>query len=374
MNIVILVVIIVLIVAGGAIAAYVAMPKSTTTATSISTSAITTSSSSSAMTTSSNATNSIGVVRIGYFANVNHAPAIIGIANGTFQRFLGPTTKIQTTLFTSGGPEMTALLANKIDIAYVGPDPAATSYIASNGTALEIVSGVASGGALFVVTNSSGVNSTKDFGGKTFAAPGLGNTQDIALRSYIASKGYAPTTEGGNVTIVDTSNSNIITLFEQNKIDGAWVPEPYASELLNLGGRVFLNERSLWPNGQFSTAEIVVASSFLKAHPDVVQDILEANLYEVNWLNNNQGQAASVLASDIANLTSTTALATSIYTHALGDLTFTVNPLESSVTQQAENAYLLGDLGTSVPNLSGIYNLTLLNQVLQAQGETTIAG
>ncbi len=123
---------------------------------------------------------------------------------------------------------MTALLAGQLDIAYVGPDPAANAYVVSNETALEIVSGVASGGALFVVTNTSGITSVANLGGKTFAAPGLGNTQDIALKLFLASHGYAPTTEGGNVTI-HTSNSNIVTLFEQNKSPGSPVPEPYAS-------------------------------------------------------------------------------------------------------------------------------------------------
>ena len=364
---IIIVVVIIVIVAGGAIAA-------TSLLTSQTTSSVSTTQSDSPLVTSSSSTpNSIGVVRIGYFANVNHAPAIIGIANGTFQSFLGPSTKIQTSLFTSGTPEMTALLAGQLDIAYVGPDPAANAYVVSNETALEIVSGVASGGALFVVTNTSGITSVANLGGKTFAAPGLGNTQDIALRSFLAAHGYAPTTEGGNVTIDDTSNSNIVTLFEQNKIAGARVPEPYASELIYLaGGHVFLDERSLWPNGQFSTAEIVVTASFLKTHPDVVEKILEANLYEVNWINNNQAQAAVLLNNDIANLTTTSPLAAVIYTHSLTDLSFTVNPLETSVTQQAENAYLLGDLGTSVPNISGIFNLTLLNEVLQQQGVASI--
>jgi len=268
---------------------------------------------------------------------------------------------------------MTALLAGKLDIAYVGPDPAVNAYVTSNETALQIVSGVASGGALFVVTNTSGINSVSDLGGKTFAAPGVGNTQDIALRSYLASLGFKTTAQGGNVTIDDTSNANIVTLFEQGKIDGAWVPEPYASELIYLaGGHVFLDERSLWPNQQFSTAEVVVTSSFLKAHPDVVEKILEANLYEINWINNNQAEAAVMLNNDIANLTTTTPLPAEIYTHALTDLSFTVNPLESSVAQQAENAYALGDLGSSPPNLSGIYDLTLLNTILQQQGEQTI--
>jgi len=188
---------------------------------------------------------------------------------------------------------MTALLAGKLDVAFVGPDPAVNAYIASNGTGLEIIAGAASAGAEFIVTANSGITSVKDLGGKTFAAPGLGNTQDVALRHYLQVNGYATTTNGGNVTVEDTTNANIVTLFTTNKIDGAWVPQPWAAMLLSDGGSLFLNEQSLWPNGQFSTAVLVVRTAFLQAHPDVVRDIVQADVQETININDNLTAASA---------------------------------------------------------------------------------
>lgn len=310
-------------------------------------------------------------MRIGYFANLNHGPALLGIANGTFQKFVGPDTKIQTTIFTSGSPEMTALLAGKLDIAYVGPDPAVNAYITSNGAALQIVSGVADGGAVFVVTNASGLTTAANLApgqlsGMEFAAPGVGNTQDIALRHFLQANGYQTANNGGTVNVVDTANANILTLMVKGEIDGAWVPEPWGAEIVaDSASHIFLNEQSLWPNG-FSTTELVVASSFLQAHPDVVKEIITANLYETEWIQNNQQQADIQLNDVLGNLTGGP-IGLSIIQTAMTRLSFTESPLEASVLQQATNAYQLGDLGTTPPTasgLAGIYNLTLLNSVL----------
>jgi len=309
-------------------------------------------------------------VRIGYFANLNHAPAIVGLSDGDFQRYLGPTTTIKTTLFTAGPTEMTALLANQLDMAYVGPSPAVNAFIQSNGTALRIVAGVSNGGAVFVVRNNDGITSVKNFTGKTFAAPQLGNTQDIALRSYLLRNHYVV---GTNVTIDDTSNSNILTLMTQGKLDGAWVPEPTASQLIYQANcHVFLDERSLWPGGNFSTAELVVSTTFLNAHPDVVKKVIAADVNDTLWITKNTAQASTLIDNRIANLTTTTPTNSTIFTNATQYLSFTYDPLEASVTQQAQNAYELGFLGSSAPNLNGLFNLTLLNEVLQQDGLPTI--
>ena len=355
-------VVIIVIVVGGALLATGALSARTTTT---STSTVT-NSASATMTSSSNSTNSINVVRIGYFANLNHAPAILGLSDGDFQKYLGPSTTIKTYLFTAGPTEMTALLAGQLDMAYVGPSSAISPFVTSNGTALRVVAGVSDGGAVFVVRNGANITSVANFTGKTFAAPQLGNTQDVALRSFLLRNHYVV---GTNVTVVDTSNANILTLMTQGKIDGAWVPEPTASELIfEANAHVFLDERSIWPGGNFSTAELVVSTSFLNAHPDVVKKIIEADVNDTMWINNNPTQAAALINARIANLTSTTPTNSTIFNNATQYLTFTYDPLEASVTQQAQNAYELGFLGTTAPNLNGLFDLTLLNQVLQQDG------
>jgi len=387
--IVVAVVVVALVVAVG----YVAISSKSTTQTSTSrasqnTTSSSTSTSSLSATLSSSTTaapltfpanpptdNSVSTVRIGYFANLNHAPAMIGLSNGDFEKFVGPSTKIQATLFTSGSPEMTALLANRIDIAYVGPSPAVNAYLASNGTALQIVSGVANGGAVFVVRNASNISSVKDFGGKTFAAPGVGNTQDIALRHYLLQNGYSisPT---GNVTVVDTSDANIVTLMEKGQVDGAWVPEPWGAILVaDANAHIFLNEASLWPNG-FSTTELVVSTSFLQAHPDVVREVVTANLYETQWIQNNPQEAVVTLNNVMSNLTGGQ-MGLPIVQAAMARLSFTDSPLETSVLQQAQNAFALNYLGSTAPttqSLSGLYNLAILNSLLKEYGLPQVTG
>jgi NitT/TauT family transport system substrate-binding protein len=362
--------VVLVLVIGGAYAAITLGPTASSTSASTAPSTTTAlASSSPPSTTFTN--NSIGVVNIGYFANINHAQAVIGLANGDYRKAVGTSTQIKTFVFTAGPTEMTALLAGKIDMAYVGPSPAVNAYIQSNGTGLVILAGATSGGASFVVRGDESIGAVKDLGGKTFAAPQLGNTQDIALRHYLQANGYKTADKGGNVTVVDTSNSNIVSLFATKQIDGAWVPEPWAQTLiLQNGGRLFLDERTIWPNG-FSTAELVVRAQFLQQHLDVVREIVGAHVAETVWINNNLAQATTEFNQQFAVLTGQ-ALNSTILTASFGKLAFTYDPLSASVTQQAQNAYSLGFLTAAPSNLSGLYDLTVLNSVLRAQGLTPV--
>src|SRR6478609_7313828 len=153
------------------------------------------------------------VLRIGYFPNVNHAQAIIGFQTGDFKKQLGDNIDVQTFTFNAGPSAIEALLAKRIDATYVGSNPAINGYVASGGKDLRIISGAASGGAVFVVRNDSGINSPKDFSGKKFATPQLGNTQDVALRKYLLDHGYKTIETGGNVTVVPIANADTLTLF-----------------------------------------------------------------------------------------------------------------------------------------------------------------
>src|SRR5919202_1026131 len=129
-------------------------------------------------------------LRIGYFPNINHAQAVIGLNNGDFQKALGNNTKVETIVFNAGPSAVEALLANRIDATYIGPNPTINGYVASDGKDIRVIAGVSGGGASFVVRNDAGIQSVKDLGGKKFASPELGNTQDISLRKYLVNNGY----------------------------------------------------------------------------------------------------------------------------------------------------------------------------------------
>ena len=178
-----------------------------------------------------NDNSKLKTLKIGYFPNVNHAQAVIGLKNGDFQKIIEGNnnesqskTKIKEFVFSDGPSAIEALFGGQIDAAYVGPNPAINGYIASGNKGLQIVSGAASGGAVFVVRNDSGINSVKDLGGKKFASPQLGNTQDISLRKYLVNNGFKTVENGGNVTIVTINPSDILTLMIKKQIDGAGDP------------------------------------------------------------------------------------------------------------------------------------------------------
>ncbi len=212
------------------------------------------SSSKPAASTGSGGTSSGGgstTLRLGYFPNITHAPALIGVANGSFASKLGPNVNLKLSTFNSGTEASTALLAGAIDASFVGPNPAINAFQKSHG-AVRIVAGTASGGAFLVVKPS--INSAADLKGKKVATPQLGNTQDVALRTWLNNNGLHETKSGGDVTVVPEDNSVTLTAFEQGTIDGAWVPEPYASRMVSEGGgKVLVNEATLWPAGKFTT-------------------------------------------------------------------------------------------------------------------------
>src|SRR5215210_493603 len=186
--------------------------------------------------------NDTKTLRIGYFPNVNHAQAVIGLNNGDFQEYFGNSTKVGSQVFNSGPSAIDALFSGNVDIAYVGPNPAINGYLASGGD-LKIISGSANGGSVFVVRTDSGIASVKDFANKKFASPQLGNPQDISLRKFLSDNGYNATENGGNVTLVADTPSNILDLMVKKEIDGAWVPEPWGAKLVKEANGTIFNDK-----------------------------------------------------------------------------------------------------------------------------------
>jgi len=306
------------------------------------------------------------ILRLGYFPNINHAQAVIGVGNGDFQNALGDV-KIESQVFNAGPAAIEALFANRIDVAYVGPNPAINGYIKSDGQGLKIIAGVSSGGAVFVIRGDSGVTTVYDFAGKKFASPQLGNTQDVALRSYLLKNGYKTSENGGNVTILPAANSDIVTMMSKKDIDGAWVPEPWGTILVKqANGKIFLDERDLWPNGKFATALIVARTDYLKSHPDIIQKLLEAHVKETVWINNNKDESIKDFNIQLKKITGKT-IPNDVISAAFTRMDITYDPVQSSVSKSAQDAFDLGFLGDKKPDLSNMFDLSILDKVLQAQ-------
>ena len=337
-------------------------------------------------TTTNNIDSQSKTLKIGYFPNLNHAQAVIGLQQqGDFQKMLNANSnnntnttvaiKIEPYVFTAGPSAIEALYAGQIDASYVGPNPAINGYLASHGQELRIVSGATSGGASFVLRNDAKINSVKDLGGKKFASPQLGNTQDVALRKYLQDNGFKTIENGGNITIIPVQPADILTLFLKKEIDGAWVPEPWATRLVKeANGKIFVDERNLWPPaGKFVTANIIVRTDYLKNNPDVIKKLLAAHVRETQWINGHKQQAIHIFNEALKKITGKT-IAEDELRDALSRLEFTYDPIKESLFKMADNAYDLGFLGKvgNRPNLSGIYDLTLLNDILSEKQLHTI--
>jgi NitT/TauT family transport system substrate-binding protein len=312
------------------------------------------------------------VVRVGAFPNITHAQAMVGKANGAFEKALGSGTKIEWTSFNAGPSAIEALFAGAIDMTYVGPNPTISGYLRSNGEALRVIAGAASGGAALVVRNDSGINTPEDFHGKRVGSPQLGNTQDVALRAWLKAHGVKPTDKGGDVQVIPLANPDQLTMFLQKQLDASWAPEPWATRLIHEGNaRLFLDERDLWPARQFVITNLIVSPKFLRDHPDTVKKWLTAHVDLTDWINGHLPEAKKTLNDQIQRETGK-ALAPVVLDEAFGRLQITYDPLRSSLVASAKSAYEAGFLGKQLPDLSSLYDLGPLNQVLREKGKQVI--
>jgi NitT/TauT family transport system substrate-binding protein len=312
-----------------------------------------------------------GTIRLGYFPNVTHAPALVGVGNGLFQEALGPGVTLETSYFNAGPEAIEALFGEAIDATFIGPNPAINAYAQSNGEAVRIIAGSTSGGAFLVVR--PGITSPADLAGATLATPQLGNTQDVALRAWLIEQGLtSDTAGGGDVSILPQSNADTLRAFQAGDIDGAWVPEPWATRLIQEGGGVVLvDERDLWPDGRYVTTHLIVRTKFLDEHPDLVAGLLEGEIAAIRFVNENPAEAQRITNDGIEAITGAR-LPDQVIAAAWENLTFTWDPVASSLRKSADDAVAAGLLDPV--DLDGIYVLDILNRLLSAAGETQVAG
>jgi NitT/TauT family transport system substrate-binding protein len=308
-------------------------------------------------------------IRLGYFPNITHAPALIGVKNGLFQQALG-STKLETKTFNAGPAAIEALFSGAIDATYIGPNPAINGWATSKGTALKIIAGSTSGGAGLVV--KQGINSPADLKGKKIATPQLGNTQDVALRAWLKQNGLnADQQGGGDVSVLPQDNATAVQAFAQGAIDGAWVPEPNLSRMVQESkGKILVNEKDLWPNGQFVTTHLIVTQSFLKKYPATVKKLLQGHIAAVKYIKTDNAGAQKAANEQLAAL-SGKPLKDQILTAAFKNLEFTNDPIASSLYSSAQHAE---DVGLLKPvDLKGIYDLGPLNELLKADGQSEVS-
>jgi NitT/TauT family transport system substrate-binding protein len=312
-----------------------------------------------------------GTLKLGYFPNITHATAIVGVESGIFAKDLGPGVTFTVSSFNAGPAASEALLNGAIDATFIGPNPAINAFAKSQGAAIRIIAGATSGGAYLVVKPE--ITSAADLRGKKLASPQLGNTQDVALRTWLADNGLLTDKNGGgDVSILPQDNAQTLDTFKSGQIDGAWVPEPWATRLVQEGGgKVLVDEKTLWPGGQYVTTHLIVRTDYLQAHPDIIRALLVGELEANALVNGDPVRAQALVNQGIKKITSKT-IADKVITAAWPNLTFTVDPIASSLKGSADHATKVGLLDPV--DLTGIYDLTLLNELLRAAGKPPVNG
>ena len=294
-------------------------------------------------------------IRIAYFPNIGHAIPIVGMENGFFQNSLGDQITIETRVFDSGPQAIESLFGNSIDLAYVGPGPAINGFLNSENHNVKILAGAASGGASFIVHPDSEINSATDFAGKKIAAPQIGNTQDVSLRHYLSENGLRTAEKGGSVIVYNISNPDIYTLFAKGDIDGAWIPEPWATILVTeLNGKRLFHEEDLWPNQEFASVLLIANTDFVEKNPELIINLLKSHHETATWINQNPIETR-IIFNNFLNSHLGQPLSDDIVDVALSNIVITADPLPDSVYSFAEKANALGYLGRNGYDLSGIF-------------------
>ncbi|MFZ8922909.1 MAG: ABC transporter substrate-binding protein [Nitrosopumilaceae archaeon] len=304
-------------------------------------------------------------LRVAFFPNIGHAIPVVGMEKGIFEDNLGNATSIEPKLFDSGPQVIESLYANSIDIAYVGPGPAINGFLKSENHDVVILSGAASGGASFIVHPDSEINSADDFAGKRIAAPQIGNSQDVSLRNYLSENGLKPFEKGGSVIVLNISNPDIYTLFTKGEIDGAWVPEPWATILVQeLGGQRLFFEEELWPQEQFASVLLIGRQEYVQNNPEIISNWLESHEQTVNWINQNP-QETRIIFNDFMQNHMGQSLSDDVIDEALVNLEITTDPIDDSIYTFAKRADSLGYLGRDGYSLDGIFFDIASNESLQ---------
>jgi NitT/TauT family transport system substrate-binding protein len=294
-------------------------------------------------------------IRVAFFPSIVHAVPIVGIENKIFQQNLSSETHIEVRIFDSGPQVIESLFSNSIDIAYVGPGPVINGYLKSDGNALKILAGAADGGASLIAQKDSGLESIENFDGKRIAAPQISNTQDVSLRYYLSSHGFTPVEKGGTVYVLNISNPDIYTLFAKGDIDGAWVPEPWATILVqDLGGVRVFNESQFWPEKEFSSVLLIGRTDFIEKNPEVIKNWIKSNEETVQWINTHPDKAKQVYSKFLKDYMGKT-LPDEIIDESFSNLVITSDPLKKSVYTFAERADSLGYLGRSGYDINEIF-------------------
>jgi NitT/TauT family transport system substrate-binding protein len=219
--------------------------------------------------------------------------AITAMAKGWWQDDLAPFGVVNVTdkVFPSGPPEMQAMLAGELDVAYVGAAPVLSAL--ATGLDAKIVAGVNTQGSDLVVRNDLVYTGPQSLSGKTIATFPPGSIQDTVLRDWLKKNNLTPDKE---VFIKGMTPGDAVTAILAGKVDGVFLPTPSPSTVVNQGkGKVVVYSGEMYPN--HTCCVLVVSGKLIREHPEIVRQIIKTNDKAVAWNQQNIDEAALIYST-----------------------------------------------------------------------------
>ncbi|MDF0727970.1 aliphatic sulfonate ABC transporter substrate-binding protein [Cytobacillus sp. S13-E01] len=274
-------------------------------------------------------------VIIGYFPNIDHAPAMVAREKGYFESQLGEDVTIEYKTFPDGGAFMTALKTGEIHAGLVGPGPVMNNF--TNGADVKIIAGASSGGTHILASKESGIESVDDFDGQTFITPGVGCTHDVQMETFLKNLGITSARIGGTLKHVTGNPAQYKGMFESGKVQIAAVPEPWASLLVKeAGAKIIVDSTEISFGETLPNTILVTNSKFIEEDKDVIQQIVNANKEAVDFINANPEESKTIMMDSIKEITNQE-LDADVVDMAWGKIRFTTE-VNQEVIQEFANA------------------------------------
>lgn len=292
-------------------------------------------------------------VRIAYFPNITHTQALVMKNQQTLETMWADKCEVTWTSFNAGPAEIEAIFAGEIDLGYIGPVPALSANVKSNGD-VKIISNATNAGAVLLKRKDSGIETVADLAGKKIAVPQLGNTQHLCLLNLLSESGLTTVDKGGDVTINASSNADILNLIDNGSVDAAFVPEPWGTTIVNNGNaEILLDYDQVFLNGDYPTAVVVASKDFMERHPDIVEDFLKAHEDATLYINENMEEAQNIVNTEIESTTGK-ALAGDVIANAFSRLKVDTALNHTAIMKFAEISKAEGFIST-VPEENDVF-------------------
>ncbi|GGJ87654.1 ABC transporter substrate-binding protein [Lentibacillus kapialis] len=241
-------------------------------------------------------------VTIGYFPNLNHAPAMVAKQKEMYQDHLGENVTVEYQTFPDGSTFMKALAAGEIQGGLVGPGPAINSFI--SGVDVQIIGASSTGGTVIVSRDGSGIKSWEDVEGKTFISPRVGCTHDVQFETYMKEKGITSERIGGSMKHVTGEPARYQSLFEKGDVDVATAPEPWASVMeAKVDANVVIPTSDVSFGETLPAAVMVTSDVMIENNSEQVQKLVDAHKKAVQYINDNPNEAIDITIEGIADIT-----------------------------------------------------------------------